>query len=190
MTEMINVSSITVETTGNTKTPNVISTQQANQEEWESVLVRLNGATVTANNQPVFQFTVNDGSGGVFVDDLLYVYAMPTVGQIFNLTGPMFFSFTERKILPRAVSDMQNITSVDEWTSSVSVYPNPVVDVLQVEALQGTFCKLYAADGKLVDEFTTTGTMHTYNAANLATGMYVLQLTNGNASKSFSVVKQ
>ncbi len=108
MTELINVSNVTISSSNNpVPTAELLPTGIASAEEWESVLVRVESAVCTQPNAGFGEYFVNDGSGDLKCDDLLYVF-VPTIETTYNLTGPMYYSFSEYKMVPRDASDIEN----------------------------------------------------------------------------------
>ncbi|MDP4588201.1 MAG: phospholipase D-like domain-containing protein, partial [Flavobacteriales bacterium] len=108
MTELINVSNVTISSSNNpVPTAELLPTGSAGAEEWESVLVRVESAICNQPNAGFGEYFVNDGSGDLKCDDLLYVF-VPTIETTYNLTGPMYYSFSEYKMVPRDASDIEN----------------------------------------------------------------------------------
>ncbi|MBI1266847.1 MAG: T9SS type A sorting domain-containing protein [Cryomorphaceae bacterium] len=108
MTELINVSNVTISSSNNpVPAPELLTTGSAGAEEWESVLVRVESAICNQPNAGFGEYFVNDGSGDLKCDDLLYVF-VPTIATTYNLTGPIYYSFSEYKLVPRDASDIEN----------------------------------------------------------------------------------
>lgn len=108
MTELINIVNLTIMSSNNPlPDPEVLNTGVAGAEGWESVLVRVEFAVCTQPNAGFGEYFVNDGSGDLKCDDLLYVF-VPTLGTTYNMTGPMYYSFSEFKLVPRDANDIEN----------------------------------------------------------------------------------
>jgi predicted extracellular nuclease len=103
-TQIADVTDLTVLSSGYTVVSVEITTDQANEEAYESVLVQIEG-TNTVEADDYGQWTVNDGSGPVLVDDFLFDYE-PILGNDYNVTGIATYSFDERKIYPRDADDI------------------------------------------------------------------------------------
>ncbi|MCB9233243.1 MAG: T9SS type A sorting domain-containing protein [Bacteroidia bacterium] len=97
LTEMKNVTNVNVVSSGNAlPAPLLLTTTVSGSEPYESVLVRVK-ATCTNPSSGFGQWVLNDGSGPVFVDDLIIAYT-PTLNCKYTVTGPMYYSFSEWKI--------------------------------------------------------------------------------------------
>ncbi len=69
------------------------------------------------------------------------------------------------------------------------VYPNPVVNELQIEsALEGSF-KLFDLNGFLILEETLQSGENTINTTSLKPGVYTIRLDNGKLSRNLRIVK-
>ncbi len=136
-------------TTGLFKT-GVVTDGTPSAEEWEGMLLRFRGLTVTARNADegagfYGEFLVDDGSGGLRVDDLgqwKTVYTNDTSKTnlimleagttIQSLTGVMFFSFGNYKLQPRNIADFDGVTGLERIAAAPDLpvlrqnYPNPV----------------------------------------------------------------
>ncbi len=131
--------------------PELLSTGAVPQEQWESVLVRVENATVTNDNLGFGEWLIDDTSGGVRVDDLgSYTYA-PTNGDLLDFVqGPLDFSFSNFKIQPRGDTDV-----------SFTPPPPPVLSIMEIQG-SGQFS---AYDSQIVE---TSGivTLFTANGFN------------------------
>ena len=139
MTQLSSVSNYTAVSSGNPVLVAGISTADANLEDWEGQLVQVTMANCVNDDVAgnFGQWQVDDGSGFVWVDDLLYAFT-PTLNTIYDVTGPMSYSFSERKIEPRDMNDISISSGVAErFGDVVNVYPNPTSDVLFVAFAQG-----------------------------------------------------
>ncbi len=108
MTE-INISqgSLTVLASGLTPPgPTLLSTGEVNQEMYEGVFVRVENATCTEMPNQYGEWYVDDGSGPVQIDDLGVAYT-PQIGAVYNIQGPVRFSYGEFEIDPRTESDIE-----------------------------------------------------------------------------------
>eukprot|EP01030_Chromulinospumella_sphaerica_P016599 gene16599-biopygen14593 len=89
-----------------------------------------------------------------------------------------------------SVSHIVTLSAMSPVLEQVSVSPNPTTTGWQVRALPGT-CGLRLTDvmGKTLWNTTTTGTA-TVPAADLATGIYLLRISDGTAERVLKVVKE
>ena len=149
VTRIGNVTSVTVVTAGVgeptpvTVTTGEVATGGANAEAYESVLIQVQNVTVTDPfpdaPRNFGEFVVDDGSGGVRVDD----YSMAFEGNIDStfkqgdtigkLIALGYYSFGNYKLIPRDTNDViDHVTSIDDADQLVAEtfslsqnYPNP-----------------------------------------------------------------
>ncbi len=139
LTELTNVSNLTVEASGlNLPEPVLLSTADANSEEYEGVLIKVENAECTSDTNTFGEWYINDGSGELQIDDNMYdqFSFTPTVGTEYDITGIISYSYSEYELLPRDLSDIEiyfGIMSLD--IKQLKIYPNPVRDILYIENL-------------------------------------------------------
>jgi len=115
LTEIKNVSSFTVHSSGNPLPPILDITTgdlaggcNAHSEAYEGILVRVQNVVVTQEVDGNGQWFVDDGSGACEVDDDFYHYE-PTLGDTFAaIIGIVDYSYGEYEILPRDSTDIQS----------------------------------------------------------------------------------
>lgn len=91
--------------------PEEIKTGGTQAEKWQHSLVKVLNVEVTTPDAGYGQFEVADG---LLIDDILYHYDLPQPGQMFSsLTGFLYTSFNEFKLLPRSPSDMVTDGEID-----------------------------------------------------------------------------
>jgi len=108
LTQLNTLTAFEVESSGNTlPAAQVLATGDVSQEMWEAVLVRVESVTVTDGDLGYGEWSVSDGSGDVVLDDKgSYTYT-PTTGDVLNyIVGPLDFSYSVFKMLPRDDLDM------------------------------------------------------------------------------------
>jgi len=97
--------------------PEVLPSGDVSQEQWESVLVRVEYATVTDEN-PDYpdnygEWLVDDDSGGVRVDDLGSYSYVPSNGDLMIFVqGPLYYNFGNFKIEPRDDDDLSPVLPI------------------------------------------------------------------------------
>lgn len=159
-----------------------ISNSQAQQEAYESVLVTAQAVECTVDNAGFGQWVVNDGVGdSLIVDDLIYAFT-PTLGALYTLTGPMYYSFSERKIEPRTAADI--VAGIADATApSFTVGPNPAnAEFTIVRVSTGTIdWSLVDASGRTVVADRTSDDRITIDVRALQAGTYTVVL-RGNSS--------
>lgn len=106
-TIITNLTNFTAASSGNPLYPfTPINTTQVNQEQFESVLVKVTDAQCTNANSGFGQWEVNDGSGASLIGNGMYQYAAQQLGTEYDITGVVYYSFSEFKLLPRFVADV------------------------------------------------------------------------------------
>ncbi|MEN8173591.1 MAG: hypothetical protein ABFS03_12025, partial [Chloroflexota bacterium] len=126
LTQLKEITSFTVLSTGNTiPTPTILTTGEVSQEQWESVLVRVETASVTNDDLGHGEWSVNDGSGDVVIDDKgSYAYT-PTNGDILNyIIGVLDYSYGAFKIQPRYDADIDLSSCGNPYTAIYTVQGN------------------------------------------------------------------
>ncbi len=114
LTEITDLSELTVLSTGNDlPEPLTVSTGQANDEQYESVLLSIEQAECVDENPDApddfGEWLVDDGSGSLRVDDLMHPFE-PVLGESYNITGVLNFSFGNFKLEPRDEDDISVFT--------------------------------------------------------------------------------
>jgi hypothetical protein len=190
MTEMTQVASVDILGTTAVPQPTVITTAQVNTEEYESVLVRVINASCTNASAGFGMWAINDGSGATLVDDVFFAYT-PTLGQSYNVTGPVFFSFNEFKILPRNASDVEIYTSIAETLKpEINIYPNPATDYVNINFAGTGNLIITNILGQVVYAVSHTESTISLNVAEWKSGMYFVTVTNNSGDKySYKLLK-
>jgi len=173
-------------------------------EAFESVYVSFDNVTVTnafPDGQNNFgEFIIDDGSGGLRVDDESEQYegnlgSEIEEGSIGSIRGIHFYSFSEFKLAPRDNNDMDlvlDIDDIDEIPSGFTLkqnYPNPFnpSTIINYELPITSYATLtiYNILGKrvttLVSEKQQSGNYQVeWNAAELSSGIYIYTLKAGD----------
>lgn len=185
-TTIENPSVLVVNSSGNTlPTPTTLTTLAVNAEQYEGVLVKVTGATCTVDTitNGNGEWTVNDGSGALIVDNKMFSFNA-VVSIAYNVTGVVDYSFSNFKLLPRDMNDVQISTSIDEFDNiKVSVYPNPVQNFINFEVNANNYSvRIVDITGKTVNNTISTSSKHRVNTANLNNGIYFYTIINNNGS--------
>jgi len=128
-TELIDIEEYSVLSIGN-PLPSVVSlsTLDANQENYEGVLVQVNNAECTDFNPEDNEWLVDDGSGEIMVNDLMYEF-VPVIGEFYDITGVVDYAYGSFRIEPRYSSDISITSLVQENVVNIDLnlfnYPNP-----------------------------------------------------------------
>jgi hypothetical protein len=111
----INAENIAVLTSGNVlPTVEVLSTFDASAEQWEGVLLQVTGTVgVGAGDLGFGEWSLDDSSGAVLVDDLGVVLTPVDEGITFRVTAPLYFSFGNFKLTPRNAGDVERFGCTD-----------------------------------------------------------------------------
>lgn len=184
-TQISGIAGLTIVSSNNpVYAPAVISTSSVNSEPYEGVLVTVQNATCTDANSGFGQWIVNDGSGACLINSTIYT-ATRTQGAVYNVTGPVFFSFEEFKIMPRDADDVDGDTSVNEAQAfaSLNVYPNPATETIQWSsngtALAG-WVNITDMSGRIVMQTQVGSLAPVLYVGGLTAGWYNLTLTDNN----------
>ena len=183
--------------TGNTLTPIVISASDllTNGETYESRLITLNNVTfadtgVFADNT---NYNVADGADVTvcrvaFGDEDIIGTAIPTgASSITGLGGEFNGTY---QIFPRYASDIAAPLSVNNFNAnSFSLYPNPTnTGSVTISSTNSNAISVQVFDilGKQVKNETLTN--NTLNVSNLKTGVYIVKITQNNATTTKKLV--
>ncbi|MDN3491354.1 T9SS type A sorting domain-containing protein [Winogradskyella bathintestinalis] len=187
----------TASSTDNTLTPIVISAADLinNGETYESRLITLNNVTFTDSG--VFEdntnYDVADGTDVTiarvaFGDEDLIGTAIPAAASSITGIGGQFND--DYQIFPRYVSDIAAPLSTNQFnTNSFSIYPNPTnTGSVSISSTNSEVIKVQVFDilGKQVKNQTLTN--NSLNVASLKSGVYIVKITQNNASTTKKLV--
>lgn len=99
---------------GTVPAPEVLTTAVAGTEPWEGVLVTCTAECDNENPddpEDYNEWSIDDGSGSLRVNDLGYIYE-PTLGNVYQVTGPVNFSFDNFKLEPRDANDVLSLSGL------------------------------------------------------------------------------
>lgn len=191
LTELKNVSDLTVHKQNQFFLSTPITTGDIDLEEYESVLVKLCGVCV--DEEGTYQdWTFNDGTGLGMVDNYLSGFhpsgtniVAPVTGNSFQVTGIAEFSFDEYKVLPldgtSVVQTSQCVASIDENKVNYVVYPNPAEDVINIEIDGIHTLSITDISGKVISTQVLNG-YTSISTDELNAGIYLINV-EGNISK-------
>ncbi len=133
-TEIENVTAIVVIATGaSLPNPEVLTLDQADWEPWEGVLIQIQTVTVINANTGYGEWWVTDGTDTLVINNAGNYSFIPSVGDtISSITGPLNYSYSEYKIIPRDDSDIVGPPQVRD----ISISPSSPLesDVVTVSA--------------------------------------------------------
>lgn len=188
LTELKSITSMTVHSSGHNVTPISVSALNANNEEYEGCYVMVSNATCTQTGLPGNQFEVNDGSGVLLVDDLLYSYTA-TVGEVYFISGVMYYSFSERKLEPTSSNDVM-LNVAESAFANVDVFPTVADETVIVTGASNMIVEIYGTDGSLITSERVSNDRIEFNVANLAAGMYTVRIQKDNVATAVRFVKK
>jgi len=74
-------------------------------------------------------------------------------------------------------------------TNHITIYPNPVKDVLNIDFNTGTAsCEIFDMQGKMVLKLASGNTQ--FNVSNLPKGIYTLEITDLGQTKTYKIIKE
>ncbi|WP_179218068.1 DUF5689 domain-containing protein [Dokdonia pacifica] len=184
--------------TGNEITPQVVSITDLNAdgEAYESEYVAVVGVTIT-NATGDWQMDTNyeiTNADGAFTlrtnfDEADYVVnpdAIPTTAV--NIAGLIGQFNDTYQITPRFAADIDITLSIEENNiDGLSIYPNPAQDVVTITTVSNTQKEVSVFDitGKLV---LRTTTLNTINVQTLETGIYLMTITENDATATAKLI--
>jgi hypothetical protein len=186
-TELASITSVTKVTSGNTPHPAFTVTKaNATTEELEGVLVNLTNVNcIDATGSAQYgEFIVYNGdttkTGG-----LLYKYTTAAVGTSYDITGVVYLAYGGVvRVEPRDANDVSIHSGINEFDkSSVSIYPNPVSNILYVNNMNGVeTIRVSNILGKTLENIKVSGTQTAINVSEFAKGVYFVSLINENGT--------
>ncbi len=97
----------TVLSTGNERyAPLLLTAVAAQDEQYESVLARVEDGTCTQLPDEHGYWIIEDASGPIYVDDLCYEY-VPTLGECYHVTGIIYWTWDEYRLEPTGAADIE-----------------------------------------------------------------------------------
>ena len=73
----------------------------------------------------------------------------------------------------------------------VNIYPNPATTVINIDNAEGSQISVFDINGRMISNIESASANQTIDASNLAKGMYIVRIANGNnvITKKVSVVR-
>ena len=103
---LIAVSSVAIESSGNAlPEPLVLGTGALLTSDYVGVLVQTSGPCDNAD-LGYGEWSIDDGTGSLRIDDLGYDFGSQTVGVSYQVTAPLFYSYSNYKLVPRSADDV------------------------------------------------------------------------------------
>jgi hypothetical protein len=177
-TEILDITEFTTVSSGNTvPDPIVLATgTAANAEPYEGVFVRVENAECTVPDADFGQAYFDDGSGECMVDDFAYL-AEWSEGVLYNIQGPLHYSYEEYKIEVRNAEDaaMVGLTEMDR-IQPLTAWPNPTAGELRLEFPAEGELVVLGLDGKLAKSQRVQAGQGVIAMDGLTVGLYIVEL--------------
>ncbi len=165
-TEIDNVTSITVFATGaSLPDPEVLTLALADSEPWEGVLIQVQTVTVINANTGYGEWWVTDGTDTLVINNAGNYSYTPTVGEIINsITGPLNYSYSEYKIIPRDDND-------------IVVGGPPTIADIAIDPTSPTEADDVTVSATITDDGTIASATLTYNSGTTDTDVTMTNTT-------------
>ena len=115
---------VTILGTADLPEPVALPTGEVSQEQWESVLVKVENVVVTNPNLGYGEWEIDDGSGPVVVDDLIYPYTPQADQELSYVIGVVYYSYGNFKIEPRSAEDISLPPAAPQYQSIKEIREN------------------------------------------------------------------
>ena len=192
LTELKNLTNLTIVNSGNTPITNNCTTGSATSEEFEGCLIQVSNANCNNADAGFGEWIVNDGTGDLAVDDLFYdaIGAIPSVVSLntnYNIKGAVTYSFEVFKLLPRNSGDVNLFVSISEVSNkNFKFYPNPLNQTyLNINLNTNNTLSLFDLSGKLIKTFDLKSGNNSLNLEFLNKGLYMIECN----SKTYTIAK-
>ena len=190
LTEMVSVTNVTIISSGNAE-PNIYdlpSNAGFNTEAVEGVLIFAEGECID-NTEGFGLWTINDLTNNVKMDDDIFAYANTSViGNYYEVTGIGHYSFSEYKLLPRDIDDI-NITGfsgIENHSTKIKAYPNPAKDQLTISGITNAYLTIYNVAGAKVFQ-TNIINNQVLDIASLQTGIYIIEIVESDVKSTLQL---
>jgi hypothetical protein len=194
MTQLKNVSNFTVVNSGNTVLPTVVTTAQAGSEPYEGVLVKVEFAICSNANAGFGEWTVSNSPTSINIDDMIFPFT-PTQGAAYDVTGPVYYSFSTYKILPRDANDIVLVSQVgmeESQLENMKVYPNPASNFIVVDNTSQTNSNIMILDsrGAIVKQINMTNPSERIDVSDLSSGIYYILIISNERTAQYKLMVQ
>ena len=176
-----------------------LSTIDVNQEDYEGVLVHIDNAECTDYDAGYGEWLVDDGSGSIMINDMMYAF-VPTIGEMYDVTGIVDYAYGSYRIEPRYSSDVDMASSAHEDLASLDFnlnnYPNPfnpsttIYFELGTDNIENTELIIYNLKGQKIKDLEITNFKLGINSINwngtdskdqqVSSGIYFYKLISGD----------
>ncbi len=218
MTELVQISNFVKVSSGNPIPSIPVNTQTIQQEQYEAMLVNIQGASVQTYSANYGQGTIADAtSGGVpctfdFKAGFYSPNGTATSGSSGNpgyqpilttvpycVTGNVNYEFSAYNIVPRDSNDIKKnclVLGVEKHNNNLNatMYPNPVANQFNI-ALPFSASKVNVSftdvlGKEVLTNNNLTGNNVSINDINLAAGVYVVKIVADGKTQVVKIIKQ
>ena len=109
-----------------------------------------------------------------------------TVRIVGTATDPVASNNTKCVTLKRGTTGISEVAE-----GEVNVYPNPATTVINIDNAEGAQISVFDLSGRMVSSVNSASAYQTIDASNLAEGMYIVRIANGDnvITKKINVVR-
>ena len=164
--------------------PIVVTVEQLNTNNYVSQLVTVEGVTVatgatyTAGNTGDNITFSQNGNDAIMRNNFKTLDMTIADNSNLNITGFAAINNENTQIYPRNNEDISVITSVEELSAEVSIYPNPTTDILNINlnGMNAQRVELVNVNGQVVMTEAINGDNAVVSLASQPTGMYFVRI--------------
>ena len=203
-TEITALNSLTILATGiSLPNPEVLTLDQSDWEPWEGVLIQIQSVTVSNDDAGYGEWEVTDGTNTFKIDNAgNYTYSPEDEDLISYITGPLNYSYSEYKLIPRDDDDIvlgdgppsitdisfnpSSPTEVDNVTVSASILDGGTISSTTLTYNTGSGNTDVAMTNTAGDTYSGTIPAHPAGTTVTFTIMAVDNESNSTTSDEFS----
>lgn len=193
---------IRFENTGTANAQNIVVKDEIDTSKLDlSTLVPLNASHnfVTRITNPnivefIFeniQLPFNNATNGGYVSFKIKTKSTLTIGNSFSNTAKIYFDYNHPIITNTYTTTVQNVLATTEFSKGkddISIYPNPVKDLLNIQSKQEIIkAEIYDVTGRILR--TTSVSNNTINVSDLTKGNYIIKLSSKDKITTLKFIK-
>lgn len=169
------------------------------EEKNESILISISDATCTNPDLGHGEVEMNDGSGVIRLDDFLYQYDPFVLNTHYDVTGILYYSYSNWKLLPRSAADISEVVGIAELDLSdqMVIYPNPnngrFTIQIPAEMKANVEISIVSMTGKLIHKELLNNVSYNVlplDLSNEANGLYFIKISDGTNTAIAKFMKQ